>query len=72
MDTTELHENYFWLASHGTEMAGFSGKWVAIAHREVIAASDSLKNLLANPSVKNDKQPFVTKIPTPEDCVTAV
>ena len=67
-----LHGNYTWLATHGEAVSNYCGEWVAVANKKIIAHADSLKELLVNPSVKKEKQPFVTKIPLPEEAVASL
>lgn len=71
-ELTVLHGNYNWLATHGEVAANYCGQWVAVAQKKIIAHANSLKELLANPVVKKEKQPFVTKIPLPEEAAASL
>ncbi len=72
MAVNELHENYRWLAAHGAELSKFAGKWIAVARNRVVAVSDSLKALMANPAVRRETEPLVTKVPMPEEGIAAL
>lgn len=65
--TTTMTAEYLWLAKHSGELDKFAGKWIAVIEGKVLGVANTLKELLALPEVKKTKQPFVTKVPKPEE-----
>ncbi len=70
MQTQSFVSEFEWLASHGKQAGKFEGKWIAVFQNRIIAAADSLKKLLADPSVAKVRDfALVTRVPTQQDAL---
>jgi hypothetical protein len=70
--TQSRFDNYQWVCDHGAELSKFAGKWIAVADSKLLAAKESMKELLAEPAVKAATRPFLTKVPLPEETVATL
>lgn len=57
-----------WISIHYEELERYSGKWVAVLEDEVIAAGDSVKEVMELVKKKKIKEsPLVTLVPTKDE-----
>ncbi len=63
MKNQEIIENFdFFLKK---DLTKFSGKWVAIVNKNIVASSDNLKNMMDEIKKKHpEKEPLIVRAPT--------